>query len=284
MNPGRHTHIVDIGLLLEIEVNALNVLDFQIAFPERRRVDAIAEDGAGADSPANALQAFERKPQPVLVRSAPTVVALIVERRQKLPRQIAVAEVQFDAVQARGDRAPAGFRKALQHVFDLVLLDLLRRRSARHFTYRHLARPEHVGIVFVGVARRIGLQKRRGRSQTDMQQLRDDRTVMLFDRSRHARKPFDLLFVPKAGKGGGRIEGVLVDEMSAKDDHSDSGLGALFVIRDGLLGEDALVCASHPGGADRSEDHPIGNLGVANLPGRKQTGIRASTRHGDSLH
>src|SRR5271156_2997625 len=129
MDAGRHAHIVNVGLLLEIEVNALDVLDFQIAFPERRRVYAIAKDGAVADSPANTAQALDRKPQPVLVRSAPPVVPLIVERRQKLPRQIAVAEVQLDAVDPRRDRPPASFRKALQHVFDLVLLNLLRRRT-----------------------------------------------------------------------------------------------------------------------------------------------------------
>lgn len=34
MDPGRHTHIIDVSLLLEIEVNAFDVLDFEIAFPK----------------------------------------------------------------------------------------------------------------------------------------------------------------------------------------------------------------------------------------------------------
>lgn len=192
-----------------------------------------------------------------------------------------MTEVQLDAIQACGNRAPAGFRKTLQHIFDFVLLDLLRRRTARHLAYRNLARPQHVRIVFVRVARRIGLQERCGRSQANMQQLRDDCAVVFFHCPCHTREPFDLVFVPKTRKAGRGVEGVLVDEMPAKNDHADPGLSALFVISDGLLGEDALVRTSHPGGTDRSKDDPIGNLGVADLPWGEQMRIRANTRHGD---
>src|ERR1700751_4131570 len=108
VNAGRHAHIVDVELLLEIGVDALDVLDLEIALPEGGRVDAIANERPVADALANSSHRLKRKPQPVLVRAAPAVGALVVEGREELPGQIAVSDVKFDAVEASGDRPPGG--------------------------------------------------------------------------------------------------------------------------------------------------------------------------------
>src|SRR6185312_263976 len=105
-------------------MDALDVLDLQIAIPERSRVDAVADEWPIPDALANAPHRLKRKPQPVFVAAAPPLGALVVERREKLPGQIAVGDVEFDAVEAGGYRAPGGVLKALQNVFDLVLFEL----------------------------------------------------------------------------------------------------------------------------------------------------------------
>ena len=69
----------------EIEMNAFYIIDLEISFPERRRVDAISKDCTIADPLTDASQALNRKPQPVFVRSAPAVIAEIVEWRKELP-------------------------------------------------------------------------------------------------------------------------------------------------------------------------------------------------------
>ena len=67
MHSSRDADVVNIGLLFEIEMHALYVLDFEIAFPERGRINAIAENCAAADSGPNASQALDREPQSVFI-------------------------------------------------------------------------------------------------------------------------------------------------------------------------------------------------------------------------
>ena len=93
MDPGRYAHVIDVGLLLEIEMDSLHIIDLEISLPERRRVDAISKDCTIPDPLTDTSQALNRKPQPVLVRSAPAVIAVIVKWRKELPGQIAVREV-----------------------------------------------------------------------------------------------------------------------------------------------------------------------------------------------
>ena len=136
MHAGRHAHIVDVELLLEIGMNALDVFDLEVALPERRGIDAIAEERAVADPLADPPHRLERKAQAVLIRSAPAVAAVVVERRQELPGQVAVGDVKLDAVETGGDGAPRRVLVALQDVLDLVFLKLLRRRPAGNFARR----------------------------------------------------------------------------------------------------------------------------------------------------
>jgi hypothetical protein len=51
----------------EIEMHALYVFDFEVAFPEGGRINAIAENCAVADPGPNASQALDREPQSVFI-------------------------------------------------------------------------------------------------------------------------------------------------------------------------------------------------------------------------
>lgn len=191
-----------------------------------------------------------------------------------------MGNVKFDAVEAGGDRAPGGILVALQNVLDLVLFEFFGRRAAGNFAGRHLARRQHVGIVFVGIARRVGLQERRRRTQTKMQKLDRERAAVPFHRPRHIGEPFELRVVPQAGKAERRIDGIFIDEVPAENDHSEPGLGALLVIGDRLLGEDTLVRASDPGRAHRSEYHPVRQGRIADAKRRQQMAIGLGIGHG----
>src|SRR5688500_10147051 len=102
-------------------MDLFDVLDLEIPFPERGRVDPIAENRPIPDPSADALHGIDREAQAVLIGSAPTVLAMIVERREELPRQIAVRQVKLDAVNAGRNRARGGALEALEDMLDLVL-------------------------------------------------------------------------------------------------------------------------------------------------------------------
>ena len=244
-------------------MDLLDVLDLEIPFPERGRVDPIAENWPIPDPSADALHGLDREAQAVLVRSAPTILALIVERREELPRQVAVRQVKLDAVDAGRDRTRGGALEALEDMLDLVLLELLRNRPAGVLAGGHLARRQHVGGVLVGVDRGIGLEERYGPAQSDMQQLHHDRAAVPLHRARHPGEPRDLPVAPKARKADGRVERVLVDQMPAQNDHSQAGFGALLVVGLGLVGEDPFMRILDPGRAGRGEDDPVRDGGTA---------------------
>ena len=113
-----------------------------------------------------------------------------------------------------------------------------------------------------------------------MQKLHRERAAVPFHRPRHVGQPFELRIVPKAGKAERRIDRVLIDEVTAENDHSQPGLGALLVIGDRLLGEDALVRASDPGRAHRREYHPVRQGRVADAKRREQMAIGPGIGHG----
>ena len=118
MNPGmmysrRHADVVDIGLFFEIEMHPLYIFDFKVAFPKGGRIDAVSENRAIPNFGANASQALDGKSQSVFIRPAPTIVSPIIERREELPGQIPVCQVQFDPIQPGADRSSRGFRKGL---------------------------------------------------------------------------------------------------------------------------------------------------------------------------
>ena len=93
MHARRDADVIDVGLLFEIEMDALYVFDFEVAFPKRSGIDAIAENGATADFSPDTSQAFDRKPQAIFIRAAPAISSLVIERRKELPRQITMGEM-----------------------------------------------------------------------------------------------------------------------------------------------------------------------------------------------
>ncbi len=275
--------IVDVDLPLEIGMDALDVFDLEVALPERGGIDAIAEKRPVADALADPPHCLDRKAQAVLVRPAPAVAAMVVERREELPGQVAVGDVKLDAVEARGDGAPSRILVALQDVFDLVFLELLWCRPAGNFPGRQLARREHVGVVFVRMARRIGLEKRRRRAQPEVQQLHSKRTAVPLDRPRHVGQALELRVVPEPGKPERRVDRILVDQVAAEDDHAETGPGALLVIGHGLLGEDPFVRATHPRRADRREHDPVRDRRVPDAQWGEQVIIGPAGGHTHSF-
>ena len=134
------------------------------------------------------------------------------------------------------------------------------------------------------MTRRIGLEKGRRRAPPEVQQLHGERAAVPLDRPRHIGQALELRVVPKAGKAERRIDRILVDEVTAENDHAEAGPGALFVIGDGLLGEDALMRAAHPGRTDGREHDPVRDRRVPDAQWREQVGIGPVVGHGRSLH
>ncbi len=283
VNAGGYAHIVDIGLSLEIRVDAFDVLDFEIALPERGRIDAVSEERPIANPFANPSHCFDREPQAILIRSAPAVRTVIVEGREELPGKVAVRDVKFDAVQPGGNGALGGILVTLQNVFDLVLFQLLGRRTARNFASRHLARRQHIGIVFVGVARRIGFQERCRRTQSQMKELHRERAAVPLYRPGHIGQTFHLSVVPEAGEAEWSINRVLVYQVAAQNDHAQAGFGALFVVSHGLFGKNSFMRTSYPCRANRTEHDTVWQRGVAYPQGRQQMTIGAGVGHGRFL-
>ena len=242
-------------------------------------MNSIAEKRPIADALTDPAHRLDRKPQSVLVRSAPAVGTLVVERREELPRQIAVGDMKLDAVETGRNGAAGGILVALQNIFNLMLFEFFGGRTAGNFARRHLARREHVGIVFVGIACRVGLQERCRRSQTEMQKLHRKRAAVPLHRPRHIGEPLELRIVPQAGKPKRRIDRVFIDQMPAENDHAKPGLGALLVIGDRLLGKNTLVRAPNPGRTNRAEYHAIRKRRVADAQRREQMAIRSVVGH-----
>ena len=113
-----------------------------------------------------------------------------------------------------------------------------------------------------------------------MQKLHREPTAVPLHRARHIGEALELRVVPQAGKAERRINRIFINEVTAKDDHSEPGLGAFFVIGDRLLGEDALVRASDPGRAYRPEYHPVRQGCIANAKRREQVAIGPGIGHG----
>ena len=145
----------------------------------------------------------------------------------------------------------------LQNALDLVLLELLRSGSARDFPDRHLAGGDRIGVVFIRIASRVGLEKRSWRSQPNVQQLCNQRAAVFFDGARDPGKALYLVIVPKSGEGSGRVDSILFDDLTAENDHSQPGLCPLFIVGNGLVGKNSLVRVPDPSGTNRTKNHPV---------------------------
>ena len=86
VDAGGEVDEVDVALALEVADDPLDVLELEVARPERGRVDPVAHEGLVADRRADPCHRLDREPQPVLVRPAPAVGAVVVQRREELPR------------------------------------------------------------------------------------------------------------------------------------------------------------------------------------------------------
>src|SRR5580700_8286575 len=106
-----------------------------------------------------------------------------------------------------------------------------------------------------------------------MQQLHRKRAAMTLHRSRDIRESFKLRVIPKSGKTHRRVDRVLVDEMTAENDHSQTGSGPLLVVSNRLFGKDSFVRRANPCWTDRGESNAIRKGGISNPQRRKQMRI-----------
>src|SRR5581483_428463 len=108
------------------------------------------------------------------------------------------------------------------------------------------------------------------------------RASVTFYCSRDIRQSFKLGVIPQPGKPHRGVDGVLVDEVTAENDHSQTGLGSFLVISDRLFSEDSLVGRANPRRTHRSERDTIRKGGVSDPQRCKQMGIAIDT-HSQSL-
>ena len=144
VNAGGNADVVEVDLALEVADDLLHLVDLEIARPEGGGVDPVSHERVPADRVADGAHRLDREPEPPFVRAAPPVGALVVERGEELPRQVAVAEVELDPVEARGHRAPGGGGVGVDELEDLLFAHRLGGRPARELAEGHLARGEGV--------------------------------------------------------------------------------------------------------------------------------------------
>ena len=276
MDARRQVDVVEIDRALEVGDDALDVLELEIAGPERGGVDAVAEERVVSDRVAHALHRLDREAQAVLVGAAPAVAAVVVERREELPGQVAVRHVVLDAVQAGRHGTARGVGVGDEDLLDLVLLELLRHRRVRVLAGRHLAGRHHVplGVEVVGG---ILLQHGHG-AQARVQQLARQLAAVAVHRLGHAGEAVDLVVLPEPGEVELRVERLGMDDRAADDDQPAAATGALLVVGHGLVGEDPLVGIGHPGRAGGREDDPVGDRRRADLPLREEPRIGGNRR------
>ena len=201
----------------------------------------------------------------------PPVGALVVERRQELPREVAVAQVKLDAVETRRHRAPGGRGVGVDEIDDLLLGHRLRRRPARELSERHLARGERVPAR---VERRSGvLLGERQPAYPGVPELDGELRPLRVDRLGNAREWLDVVVgVELRGKEGSG-EGVRVHMRRADDDEPDPAPRPFPVVLGRHVGEHAA--AVHPGRAGRRKHDAVRDRGPADPPGREEPGVVA---------
>ena len=252
------------GPLLDVGDNAAHVVDFEIARPERGRVDAVADELVVAGGGAHPLQCLEGEAQAVLLGAAPAVGALVVERRDELPGQVAVAQMKLDPVEPRRERADRGAAEGLQQFLDLVLVQLLGRGCAGELAQGHLARrdrvPGRIGVV-------SGLLLEGGEApHARMPELDRELAALGVDRLCDTGQWLDLPVVEELRHEQRRHDRARVDMGPSDDDEADSALGTLPVVVGGHVDEEPVPRVGDPARAGRREHHPVLDRGVANLP------------------
>src|SRR6202167_1183959 len=116
-----------------------------------------------------------------------------------------------------------------------------------------------------------------------MQELYRKRATMPLYGSRDIREPFELRVIPQPRKTHGGIDRILVDEVTAENDHSQTGPGPLLVVSNRLFGKDSLVGRANPGWTHRGESNAIRKGGISDPQRRKQMRIRVGA-HSQSLN
>ena len=109
--------------------------------PQRLDAETNGDRAVVANRSAHILQRLEPEARAVLERAAVLVGAAVVERRQKLERQVAMPAVDVDDVEPCVARKPCGLHPVAPHTVDVFLLHRL-RHAQRLVVARELRRPD----------------------------------------------------------------------------------------------------------------------------------------------
>jgi hypothetical protein len=149
-----------------------------------------------------------------------------------------------------------------------VLLELLRHRRVRVLAGRDLARGDEVplGVEVVGGI----LLQHRHRPQPDVEELRRQLAAVPVHGLGDPGEPLDLLVRPEAWEVELRVERLLVNDRAADQDQPAARLGALLVVGDRLIREDALERVGDPGRTRGREHDPVRDRRIPDRPLREE--------------
>ena len=273
MDAGGDAHVVEVDQPLEVADDLLHLVDLEVPRPEGGGVDPVPHERLPANRAADGVHRLDRKREPRFMGAAPPVGALVVERRQELPGEVAVAQVKLDAVEARCHRAAGGRGVGVDELEDLLLGHRLRRRPARELSERHLARGERVPARVERRAR--VLLGERQPAHPGVPELNGELRPLRVDRLGNPRERLDVVVGVELRGEEGSGEGVRVHVRRADDDEPDPAPRPLPVVLGRHVGEHAG--AVHPGRAGRRKHDAVRDPGPADPPGREEP--RVVARH-----
>ncbi len=262
-------HVVDPPVGLEQLSNPDRVLDLERARNEVAQADPDADDPVVAGTRAHLLDHLACEAESVLERPAVLVLALVVERRQKLMQEVAVRDVHLRAVEAALARELGRVAPPVDHLADVLVLHRLRRLAVSRRLHRGRA-PENTEVVR-GVTCRI---------QAEVVQLREDQRAVLMDGRGQPTVGLERFRPVRPGdawEAGGRGR---VDDAVAGDQETGAALRASGLVGDVPLRVDGVVGPELDVG--RLHD-PVSHLDAANLERTEEVWVgshRASLRTG----
>ncbi len=217
--------VVDEAGLLDLLRRLGVVLDVQAALEHVAADHADADDELGPHSVADLLQHLHAETHAVLERAAVLIRPVVLEGRQELVDQIAVGEMDLDAVETGLLGPLGGVRELVLDGVDLMGLELLRDvvRLVRDRDLRgRYGRAVHLVAVGILVDARV-------------HHLNEQLRAVLLHPVRDVLEAWDDVVRPQAALAEVKVVGVLINRRGADDDHRDAALRALLVVRGGVV-------------------------------------------------
>ena len=195
--------------------------------PERLDAQADGDRAVVSDRGADLLERLEPEARTVLQRAAVRIGALVVERREELQRQVAVAAVDVDDVEARVVRELRGANPVLAHPADVGELHRL-GHDERVVVARQLGGPERRAARLAPV-----------RVHASVRELDAGERAVLVGLVAHERQVAQVVLVPDPGRDDRPVVRIGRDERFLGVHGRPAALGfhaAEARLRAGLLG------------------------------------------------